>query len=90
MVAGQGAGLRAGARTREAVVRVRPRGGLLRVEPGRADALGQLRKVITAALADGREWHRVPGQLKGDLVWLSSGVPAGHCLHGQHGTIDAT
>jgi hypothetical protein len=82
VVAGQGAGTRAAARTGEAVVRVRPRNGLLRVEPRCADALGQLGELIAAALADGRERYRVPGQLEGDLIRLPSGVPASYRLHG--------
>jgi hypothetical protein len=90
MVAGQAAGLRSPARTGKAVVRVRPGGGLFRVEPGCADSLGQLRELIAAALADGGKRHRVPSQPEGDLIRLASGVPAGHGLHGQHRTIDAT
>ena len=82
MVAGQRTGTRAAARTGEPVVGVRPRRGLLRVEAGCADALSQLGEVIAAALADGRERYRVPGQLKGDLVRLPSGVPASYRLHG--------
>jgi hypothetical protein len=84
MFAGQAAGLWPAARAREAVVRVRPGGGLLRVEPGCADALGQLRELVAAALADGGERHRVPCEPEGDLIRPASGVPASHGLHGQH------
>jgi hypothetical protein len=90
MVAGQEPGLRSAARAGETIVRIRPSGGLLRVEPGCAQALGQLRKLIATALADGRERDRVPGQPEGDLVRPASRVPAGHGLHGKHGSIDAT
>jgi hypothetical protein len=81
VVAGQRAGLWAGTRAGEAVVRVGPGSGLLRIQPGCTDALGQLRELIAAALADGRERHRVPGQPEGDLVGLPGGVTAGHGLH---------
>jgi len=90
MVAGQAAAIRASATGGEPVVRVRPGGGLLRVEPGRGDPCGQLRQLVSAALAHGRERPRVPGQVERDLIRLPGPVPAGHSLHGQHGTIDAT
>jgi hypothetical protein len=90
MVAGQAAAIRAAATGGEPVVGVRPRGGLLGVEPGRGDPCSQLRQLVSAALANGRERPRVPGQVERDLIRLPGPVPAGHSLHGQHGTIDAT
>jgi hypothetical protein len=90
MLARQVAGFRTAARRREPVVRVGPRGSLLGIEAGGSYPPGQLGKLIAAALADGRERHRVPCQVERDLVRLPRFIPAGHGLHGQHGTIDAT
>jgi hypothetical protein len=90
VVAGQVAGVRAAARGGEPVVRVRPRGSLLGIEAGSSYPRGQLGKLIAAALADGRERHRIPGQVERNLIRLSYLVPASHGLHRQHGTIDAT
>jgi hypothetical protein len=90
MVAGQVAGTRAAARGREPVVRVRPGLSLLRIEAGGTNPGRQLGELITAALAYGRERHRVPGQVERDLIRLASLVPARHSMHRQHGTIDAT
>jgi hypothetical protein len=56
------------ARRREPVVGIRPDGSLLRILPGRADALGEFRQVVSTSLADSRERHRVPGQVQRDLV----------------------
>jgi hypothetical protein len=89
MLAGQVAG-RAAAGGREPVVRVRPRRSLLGIEASRSYPPSQLGKLIAAALADGRERHRVPSQIERDLIWLPRFIPAGNSLHGQHGTIDAT
>jgi hypothetical protein len=90
VLAGQVASLRAAADGREPVVRVRPRRSLLGIEAGCSYPRSQLGKLIAASLADGRERHRVPGQIERDLIRLSHFVPAGHGLHGQHGTINAT
>jgi hypothetical protein len=90
VVAGQVAGFRAAAGRREPVVRVRPRRSLLGIEAGGSYPPSQLGKLIAAALADGRERHRVPSQIERDLIRLPRLVPAGHGLHGQHGTINAT
>ncbi len=90
VVAGQVARVRAAARGGEPVVRVRPGGSLLGIEAGGGDPLRQLGELVAAALADGRERHRVPGQVERDLVRLPCLIPAGHSLHRQHGTIDAT
>jgi hypothetical protein len=90
MVARQIAGLRAAARGREPVVRVRPGGRLLRIEAGGTDPGRQLGELITAPLAYGCERYRVPGQVERDLIRLASFVPARHSMHRQHGTIDAT
>jgi hypothetical protein len=90
MVARQIAGIRAAARGREPVVRVRPGGRLPRIEAGGTDPGRQLGELIPAALAYGRERHRVPGQVERDLIRLASFVPARHSMHRQHGTIDAT
>ena len=89
VVAGQ-AGIRAAARGGEPVVRIRPGRGLLRIEAGSTDPGRQLGELITAALAYGRERHRVPGQVERDLIRLASPVPARHSMHRQHRTIDAT
>jgi len=78
------------ARAREPVVRIWPRLGLLGIRPRGADALGKLRELVTAALPDGREWHRVPGEIECDLVRLTGPVAAAHSHHRQHRAIDAT
>jgi hypothetical protein len=57
VVAGQVAGRRSAARGGEPVVRIRPRDSLLGIEAGGSDSGGQLGKLISAALADGRERH---------------------------------
>jgi hypothetical protein len=90
VVTGQVAGIRATACGREPVIRVGPGGSLLGIEARGGYPRRQLGKLITAALADGSERHRVPGQVERYLVRLPCFVPAGHGLHGQHGTIDAT
>jgi hypothetical protein len=90
MIAGQVTGSRAAAGGGEPVVRVRPRRSLLGIEAGGSYPPGQLGKLIAAALPDGRERHRVPGQIERDLIRLPCLVPASHGLHGQHGTINAT
>lgn len=74
----------------EAVVRIRPRGRLRRVEPRRAHALGQPGQLVAAALPHGRERHRIPAQVQSDLIRPADTVAAGHRLHGQHGAINAT
>jgi hypothetical protein len=90
VVAGQVGSVRAAARGRKPVVRVRPRRSLLGISASGSDPRSQLGKLITASLADGRERHRVPGQVERDLIRLPCLVPASHGLHRQHGTIDAT
>lgn len=90
VIAGQAASIRAAAGSREPVVRVRPRCGLLGVEAGGGNPRSQVGELIAASLADGRERHRVPGQIERDLIRLPCLVPARHSMHGQHGTIDAT
>jgi len=90
MLAGQVARSRPAAGGREPVVRVRPRRSLLGIEASLSYPPSELGKLIAAALADGRERHRVPSQIERDLIRLPRFIPAGHGLHGQHGTIDAT
>jgi hypothetical protein len=57
VVAGQIADIRGGADGGEPVVRVRPRSSLLGIEAGRSYPRSQLRQLIAASLADGRERH---------------------------------
>jgi hypothetical protein len=80
----------ADAGNREPVVGVRPGGGLRWVATGLADPLGQLSKLITAPLTDGRERDRVPGEAQCDLVWPAGAIMAAHRLDGQHRAINAT
>lgn len=68
----------------EAVVRIRPRRGLLGIEPGVGELVGQLRELVTAPLADGRERDRVPGQAQRDLERLPGAIAARHCSDRQH------
>ncbi len=89
MIAGQATGPWPAARTREPVVRVGPGGSLLRVGPGRTDPLCQFGELVAAALADGGERDRVPGQSQGDLVRPADRVPAVDSVHGQDGAIYA-
>jgi hypothetical protein len=74
-------------RGRKSVVRIRPGGRLQRVLPGGADLCGEVRKLVAAALPDGSERDRVPGQLQRYLVRLPDTITAGHSLDGQHGPI---
>ncbi|HEY2312708.1 MAG TPA: hypothetical protein VGH96_03765 [Streptosporangiaceae bacterium] len=53
----------ASAGSREPVVRIRPGSCLLRILPCRADAIRQLRQLVSTSLADSRERHRVSGQI---------------------------
>jgi len=76
-------------RSREPVVRVGPGCCLCGIRTRRADALGKLGQLVPATLADCGKRHRVPGQIKRDLVRLTSPISAAHCLDGQHGTINA-
>jgi hypothetical protein len=71
-------------RAGEPVVRIGPRCDLLGVEPRRRDPVRKQGEPVTAALADGSERDRVPGQVQRDLVGLSGPVPAGHGGYGQH------
>ncbi len=57
VVAGQIADIRGGADGGEPVVRVRPRSSLLGIEAGCSYPRSQLRQLIAASLADGRERH---------------------------------
>ncbi len=84
------AGHRSGGMGREPVIRVRPLGSEAGIQPGLADALRQLRQLVPATLADGREGHRVPRQPQRDLIGLTSLVAAVDGLDGQHGPINAT
>jgi hypothetical protein len=88
--AGVQAGRIAATWCREPVIWIRPYGHLLGVLPRRADALGELRQLVPASLADSREGYRVPGQIQRDLIWLPGSVTAAHCLDRQHRTINAT
>jgi hypothetical protein len=74
-------------RGRKSVVRIRPGGRLERVLPGGADLCSEVRKLVAAALPDGSERDRVPGQLQRYLVRLPDPITAGHSLDGQHGPI---
>jgi hypothetical protein len=56
-----------GRRHGEPVVRVRPRRGLLGVEPGDGQLVRQQRELMAAALPDGRERDSVPRQIQRDL-----------------------
>jgi hypothetical protein len=85
MAGGRGPpGVRLRPRTGEPVVRVGPGRGLLGIESGRTDPVGQLGEVMTAALAHGSERDRVPGQAQRDLVRLPGAVTAAHGGDGQH------
>jgi hypothetical protein len=57
---------------------------LLGIEPGVSELAGQLRELVTAALADGRKRDRVPGQAQRDLERLPGAIAARHCRHRQH------
>jgi hypothetical protein len=57
VLAGQVADIRAAAGSGEPVVRVRPRSSLLGIEAGGSYPHSELRELITASLADGRERH---------------------------------
>jgi hypothetical protein len=75
---------------REPVVRIGPHRHLLGIGAGGTHALRELRQLIAAALADGRERRRVSRQRERDLVRLPGLVPAGHGSDGQHRAINAT
>jgi hypothetical protein len=84
-----GLGGRRHRRTREPVVGVRPGIGLLGVEPSGCDLVSEEGELMAAALADGGERDRVPGQVQRDLVGLPGPVTARDGGDGQHGAIDA-
>jgi len=88
--AGTPAGRGGGRRTGEPVVGIGPGGNLVRVEPRLAHPVGQLGKLMTAALANGRERNRVPCQRQGDLIRTPRAVTACNWRYRQHGPIDAT
>jgi hypothetical protein len=71
------------------VVRVRPDGGLLRIDTRRGDPLRKRRQLMTAPLADGRERHRVPGEIERNLIRLPGTVAASDRDHREDRTIYA-
>jgi hypothetical protein len=77
-------------RAREPVVRIRPRCGLFGIGPRGGQPVREIRQLITAALANHGERHRIPGQAQGDLIWPADPVTAAHRLDGQDGAINAT
>jgi hypothetical protein len=68
----------------EAIVRIGPRVRLLGVGSSLRDALRQLREMMAAALADGGERHRVPGEAQSDFAGLAEPVPTADRANGQH------
>jgi len=76
-----GTWISAGTGIGESVVRVRPGGGLLGIGASRSHPLGELSKLVAAALADGRERHGVPGKVERYLVWLARTVATRHGLN---------
>lgn len=70
------AGRRNRARIGEPVVRVWPDGGLHRIGARGRNPLRERQQLVTAPLADGREGHRVPGEIESDLVRLPGAVAA--------------
>jgi hypothetical protein len=76
-------------RAGEPVIRIGPVRGLVGIDQSRADLAGQQRKLMTAALADGGEWHRVPDQIQGDLIGLPGSIATCHSGNGQQRTINA-
>jgi hypothetical protein len=86
-VTGRGPGL--AGRAGEPVIRVRPGGRLLGIEPGPGQLIREPGELMTAPLPDEGERDRVPGQVQRDLERLPGPVPARHCSHGQHGAINA-
>jgi hypothetical protein len=84
-----GSARRSSQRAGEPIIWIGPRVSLLGVSPRLRHALRELREVMTAALADSGERHRVPGQAQSDLVGLADPVPTADRVDGQHGAINA-